>query len=276
MTGWPLPRPWTVHFLSQQPHPHHMGWGCHGDCRQIYGEIWVGGFGARERAEVFDLWKPRVVMTPHLLSLAEPQIVFWQPVWQGITKSWHYDNNSCFFCVTGFKCVAEPPVGWYRYRYMALSLWEDEPDNNKGTNGSTTSRSSSSNICLMAAAWCECCIAWLLRHHGHRWVSVVIADGLVPIGYKKVIATKSQWGIGARVLGRFCYSLQWRHNEHNSVSNHQPHDCLLNRLFRCRSKKTSKLRVTGLCARNSPGTGEFPAQMASNAENISIWWRHHV
>ena len=22
-------------------------------------------------------------------------------------------------------------------------------------------------------------------------------------------------------------------------------------------------------------TGEFPAQMASNAENISIWWRHH-
>ena len=22
-------------------------------------------------------------------------------------------------------------------------------------------------------------------------------------------------------------------------------------------------------------TGEFPAQMASNAENASIWWRHH-
>ena len=41
------------------------------------------------------------------------------------------------------------------------------------------------------------------------------------------------------------------------------------------SKKTSKLRVTGLCAENSPVTGEFPAQMASNAENVSIWWRHH-
>ena len=27
---------------------------------------------------------------------------------------------------------------------------------------------------------------------------------------------------------------------------------------------------------NSPGTGEFPAQMASNAENVSIWRRHHV
>ena len=40
-------------------------------------------------------------------------------------------------------------------------------------------------------------------------------------------------------------------------------------------KNPSKLRVTGLCAGNSPVTGEFPAQMASNAENVSIWWRHH-
>ena len=38
----------------------------------------------------------------------------------------------------------------------------------------------------------------------------------------------------------------------------------------------SKLRVTGLCVGNSWGTGEFPAQMASYAENASIWWRHHV
>ena len=82
---------------------------------------------------------------------------------------------------------------------------------------------------------------------------------------------------------RMCYctswqliSLHWRHNGHGGVSNHQPHDCLLNRLFGRRSKKTSKLRVTGLCAGNSPGTGEFPARMASNAENVSIWWRHHV
>ena len=57
---------------------------------------------------------------------------------------------------------------------------------------------------------------------------------------------------------------------------HQPHHCLFNRLLRRRSRKTSKLRVTGLCTGNSPVTGEFPAQMASNAENISIWWRHHV
>ena len=35
---------------------------------------------------------------------------------------------------------------------------------------------------------------------------------------------------------------------------------------RSRSKKISKLRVTDLCAGNSPVTGEFPAQTASNAE----------
>ena len=71
-------------------------------------------------------------------------------------------------------------------------------------------------------------------------------------------------------------ALQWRHNERDGVSTHQPHDCLFNRLFRCRSNKTPKLRVTGLCEGNSPLTGEFPTQRASNAENVSIWWRHHV
>ena len=49
-------------------------------------------------------------------------------------------------------------------------------------------------------------------------------------------------------------------------------DCLLSR----RSKKTSKLRVTGLCEGNSPVTGEFPTQRASNVGNVYIWWRHHV
>ena len=42
------------------------------------------------------------------------------------------------------------------------------------------------------------------------------------------------------------------------------------------SKKTSKLHVIGLCAGNSPVTGEFLTKMASNAENVYIWWRHHV
>ena len=67
-------------------------------------------------------------------------------------------------------------------------------------------------------------------------------------------------------------ALQWRHNERNGISNHQPSDRLLDRR---RLKKTPKLRVTGFCAGNSPVTGEFPAQRASYAENVSIWWRHH-
>ena len=49
------------------------------------------------------------------------------------------------------------------------------------------------------------------------------------------------------------FTLQWRHNDHDDVSNHQPHGCLRNRLFRRRSKKTSKFRVTGFCVMNSPG-----------------------
>ena len=32
---------------------------------------------------------------------------------------------------------------------------------------------------------------------------------------------------------------------------------------------------TGLCEGNSPVNGDFPTQRASNAENVSIWWRHH-
>ena len=50
-------------------------------------------------------------------------------------------------------------------------------------------------------------------------------------------------------------SLQWRHNGRDGISNHQPHDCLPIRLFGRRSKETSQLRVTGLCAENSPVTG---------------------
>ena len=54
------------------------------------------------------------------------------------------------------------------------------------------------------------------------------------------------------------------------------HIAIINCLFGLSSNKTSKLRDTGLFAGNSPVTGEFPAQRASNGENVSIWWRHHI
>ena len=54
-----------------------------------------------------------------------------------------------------------------------------------------------------------------------------------------------------RSLLGLLYSLQWRHNGRDSVWNHQPHDCLLNRLLRRRSKKTSNF------PRHWPLCGEF-------------------
>ena len=93
---------------------------------------------------------------------------------------------------------------------------------------------------------------FLSVHAKHGWVYQFI--------YNIGVEYSEHWNIS---------SLQWRHNERDGVSNHQRHDCLLNRLYRRRSKKTSKLRFTSLCAGNSPVTGEFPAQKASNVEKCS-------
>ena len=65
-------------------------------------------------------------------------------------------------------------------------------------------------------------------------------------------------------------TLQRRHNECDCVSNHQRLDCLLNPLFRRRSKKPSKPHVTGNCERNPPVTDGFPSKRASNVENDDI------
>ena len=50
-------------------------------------------------------------------------------------------------------------------------------------------------------------------------------------------------------------ALRWHHNGRDCISNHRAHDCSLNRLFRRRSKKTSKLRVAGLWGRGGGGGG---------------------
>ena len=55
-----------------------------------------------------------------------------------------------------------------------------------------------------------------------------------------------------------CITLQWCHNEHDGILNNWHLNCLLNRLFRHRSKKTSKLHVTGLCEANPPVTVDSP------------------
>ena len=69
-------------------------------------------------------------------------------------------------------------------------------------------------------------------------------------------------------------TLQWRHNGCDGVSNHQPHYCLPNRLFwRRKNKHQSSASLAFVW-----GIHRWPMsspQMASNAENVSIWWRHH-
>ena len=80
------------------------------------------------------------------------------------------------------------------------------------------------------------------RYLGHCWLSSISPYGV----------NLPQWACCA--MG----TLHWRHNELDGVSDHQPHDCLLTCLFRHRSKKTSKLRVTGLCEGNSPGPANCP------------------
>ena len=86
---------------------------------------------------------------------------------------------------------------------------------------------------------------------------------------------KTQRSIIQRYEPLLLLPLRWRRNGRDGVSNHQPHDCLLNHLFRRRTKETWKLRVTGPWAKNSSVNGEFPAQRASKAENVSVWWRYH-
>ena len=111
-------------------------------------------------------------------------------------------------------------------------------------------------------------IYWSI-HQTQSWI-VIIETSLNSIVWN----IQYRLSIYCKLLCNLLLSLQWRYTGRDGVSNQQPHHCLLNRLFRHRSKKTSKPRVTGLGAGNSPVTGEFPAQIASNAENVSFWWRY--
>ena len=113
----------------------------------------------------------------------------------------------------------------------------------------------SCTICVHEQIFC-----WLgsLCYHGQLsaveiWMIILTFEYIIS-PWKSSVYPGMMWNVLA--------SLLWRHNGRDGVSNHQPDDCLLNRLFRRRSKKTSKLRVTGLCAGNSPVTVEFPHKWA--------------
>ena len=81
----------------------------------------------------------------------------------------------------------------------------------------------------------------------------------------------SRWWPSTVMQGHI--SFQWRH-DYDCVTNRRRLECLLKLLFKCRSKKPSKLHI--FCEGNSAATGEFPSQRTSNEENVFIWWRHYV
>ena len=92
------------------------------------------------------------------------------------------------------------------------------------------------------------CWPFVREFTGHRWITLRKANG-AELYYFLWSAWTNGW-VNHRDAGVF--------RRQDGVSNHQPHGCLLNRLFRRRSKKTSKLRVTGLCVGNSPGPVNSP------------------
>ena len=117
----------------------------------------------------------------------------------------------------------------------------------------------------------RCCMKYLVI-----WDRVITAIDCILPQNDRVMGSHFEWQIDEPPKYDVRLpTLHWRHDERNDVSNHQFHDYLHNRLIRRRSKKISKLCVTGLCEGKSPVTGEFSTQRASNAENVSNWWRNH-
>ena len=103
-------------------------------------------------------------------------------------------------------------------------------------------------------------VRWDVSSSKFRTTQVNFMLHLQAIAVKKDVLLTATWRVYKHVISgqHWPRSLRWRHNGRDSISNHQPYDCLFNRLFRRRSKKTSKLRAIGLCVGNSPGPVNSP------------------
>ena len=109
--------------------------------------------------------------------------------------------------------------------------------------------------------WPGAKIITTIVYHGWRMSRVPNVTNVV--SHRALVGERQKWFCQTYV---FSLTLEWCHNERNVVSNRQPHDCLL----------YIKAPRHWFCEGNSPVTCEFTAERASNAENVSIWWRHHV
>ena len=113
--------------------------------------------------------------------------------------------------------------------------------------------------------------------HAYRWftarqtVLLVLTLTIGSIWSHRCIHWDNKWW---KISTMFCvhwrhcrwlleqFTLQWRHNGHYGISNHQPDDLFTQLFIQVQIKKISMLCVTGLCVGNSTVTSEFPAQMA--------------
>ena len=112
---------------------------------------------------------------------------------------------------------------------------------------------------------------WFWIMYPDQWTctpkSIMSNSVIITLPVDSLAALMRACGYEALVWAYREITLRWRHNGRDSVSNHQPHDCLLNRLFRRRSKNTSKLRVTGFVLGihrwpvNSPHKGPVTRKM---------------
>ena len=125
-----------------------------------------------------------------------------------------------------------------------------------------------------------------------NWVSIGLGNGLSPARRQAITWTSaellSSWPLGTNfsevnfwkchmvwIVFKFAaITLWWHHNERDGVSNHRCLDCLLLKPFvQVQIKETPKLCVTGLCEGKHRSPVDSPPK--GNAENVSIWWRHH-
>ena len=143
----------------------------------------------------------------------------------------------------------------------APSLWETSLPSNVVSHWLDASLDSALTLfsVLLSTSWSNACgVAWW-RHQMETF------SALLTVLPKRL--SKQSWGWWFETLScslwRQCNGKGPRHchysqNERDGVPNHRRHDWLLNRLFRRRSKKTSKVRVIGLCEEKPPVTGGFP------------------
>ena len=123
--------------------------------------------------------------------------------------------------------------------------------------------------------------------HSHRWISLWSPSLPQAITWTDIVFSWPKmwcyWTQNPPFTNRkqsgkclHFFALQWRRNERDGVSNHRRFDGLLNCLFRRGSKKTSKLRVSGLCEGihrwpvNSPHKGPVTPRMFPFDDDIMV------